>query len=181
MTLSQAEAGRGGGAAGGQGNGGVQAPTGVDLSWCRGKNHCVEIQLSNTPGRPGKLNVYSLNSEGTAYNPSLRNCDAIGGLDSHPDGQLSKKTPAGVHSVIDTGDRLLYNGREINMTDPTYFHDPDLLNIRTSNRMAIHSGFGTVGGNSHGCVRTTASCADSVRRMADENHSEMKIKIVYNR
>jgi hypothetical protein len=184
MTLSQAEAGRGGGAApqqpaqgagGGQGQGGVQAPTGVDLAWCRGKNHCVEVQLSNTPGRTGALKLYSLNSAGTAYNATLTNCPATGGYDTHPDGQRSKKTPAGVHSVIDTGDRLVYNGREVNMYNPTYFKS---FRPWSENRMAIHSGH-RAGSNSHGCVRTSDNCAATVRRKADEDQSELKIRITY--
>lgn len=191
MTLS-AEAGRGGngrpnqgagnqaeapeqGAAGGQGQGGVQAPTGVDLGWCGGKTHCVVVQLSNTPGVTGSLKLYSLNDEGTAYNTALSNCPASGGYDSHPDGQRSKQTPAGVHSVIDTGDRLIYNGREVNMYNPTYFKS---FRPWSENRMAIHSGH-VNGGNSHGCVRTSSSCAETVRNSADEGRSGLKIKISY--
>ncbi|MEZ4814177.1 MAG: hypothetical protein R3A80_03095 [Bdellovibrionota bacterium] len=178
---SPAFGGRGGtnqGAAGGQGNGGVQAPTGVDLSWCGGRTNCVLVSLSSTPGRKGKLKLYSLNSAGTAYNTTLSDCDAIGGLDSHPDGQRAKKTPAGVHSVIDTEDNLFYNGHYLNSVhNPTYFKS---FRPWSSNRMAIHSGVDTMGGNSHGCVRTTSSCASTVRRKADsDGYSQMKIKIVY--
>ncbi len=183
MTLSQAEAGRGGnagqqpnqGAGGGQGQGGIQAPTGVDLGWCRGKNHCVVVQLSNTPGVAGVLKLYSLNSAGTAYNTTLSSCPASGGYDSHPDGQRSKKTPAGTHSVIDTGDRLVYNGREVNMYNPTYFKS---FRPWSENRMAIHSGH-VSGGNSHGCVRTSSNCAATIRQKADEDYSELKINISY--
>lgn len=156
-----------------QGNNGN---TEANLNGCR-KTHCVLVKLANQRGGVGTLELYTKNDQGQ-YQMALGPCSASGGVNPHNDGQPALKTPAGVHGVIETDDRLMYNGRYINMMNPTYFYDPDLLNVRTSNRVAIHSGH-IDGENSHGCVRTTATCAQKVRQAADNSGLDMQVKVVY--
>jgi hypothetical protein len=148
----------------------------ANLNGCR-KTHCVLVKLPNERGAVGSLELYTKNENGQ-YQKVLGPCSASGGVSPHDDGAPSLKTPAGVHGVLDTADQLLYNGHYVNMYNATYFHDPDLLNIRTSNRMAIHSGH-IDGQNSHGCVRTTATCAQKVRQAADNSGLDMQVKIAY--
>ncbi len=167
--MSQAVAGNG--PNGGGGGGGT-----ADTSGCN-KEHCVLVKLPNRRGATGTLELYTKNEEGS-YEMVLGPCSASGGVDPHSDGAPSIKTPAGIHSVDETGDRLLYNGRYVNMYNATYFHDPDPMNIRTRNRVAIHSGH-VDGQNSHGCVRTSNSCAQKVREAADDSGLDMQVKVVY--
>ena len=39
---------------------------------------------------------------GDVYKRQLKTCDAIGGVDEHPDGANSRKTPAGAKKVYET-------------------------------------------------------------------------------
>ncbi len=183
LTLvTQAEAGRGGGAApaqgqqannnGGGGAGGNGNQGGIDLGWCGGKEHCVLVKLA-APGQTGGLQMYSKTDTG-GYTRSLSGCPATGGVDNHPDGQRSIKTPGGVYPAKETADQLTYNDRLVGMYSATYFKSF----FGTTNRLAIHSGH-RAGLNSHGCVRTTSNCASSVKTAADTSGLSMKINIYY--
>ena len=127
-----------------------------------GPNFLVKVSLSSQAGVKGSLTVFE---KVNGQYVSRKSCQAIGSVktnlfDSNP-ANKSVKTPSGNKRVYGTSSRLRYQGNWIGMSNATYFEESH------GNPIAVHTG--DLGGNSHGCVRTTSDCSAYIRSKANLN------------
>jgi hypothetical protein len=123
----------------------------------------VHVKLA-PKGVTGKLWLDQLQPDGQSYKTVLSDCPASGGISPHPDGQPAIKTPAGTHVIWDTTRYLWYRGGWDTKHRPaTYFWKHSLKQTAVA---AIHSGH-IAGQNSHGCIRTSDSCAQAIYKAAN--------------
>lgn len=123
----------------------------------------VHVKLA-PPGETGKLWLDQLQSDGQSYKTILSGCPATGGISPHPDRRPAIKTPAGTHVIWDTTRYLWYRGGWDTKHNPaTYFWKHSLKQTAVA---AIHNGH-IAGQNSHGCIRTSDSCAQAIYKAAN--------------
>lgn len=137
---------------GNQGQGGGAPQQTVD------PRYTVEVSLSRLPRNPerneglGSLQVID-NSTGRV----IKTCKAVGGIENHPDGESSRRTPPGEHRVYEAYAHLKYQGRWLEGVNATYFESI------MGNPVAIHAG--NLNSNSHACVRT--DCSAYIKQLAE--------------
>lgn len=124
----------------------------------------VNVSLSRNPGQRGSLQVVENGPQGSRV---VRNCSAIGGIENHPDGASSRRTPSGSADVYETYAHLKYRGNNgwtwIQNVNATYF---DSIMGRP---VAIHTG--NLGSNSHACIRVDSGCSSFIKSKADATAS----------
>lgn len=123
--------------------------------------YVISVKLHSAVGELGSLKVIENLSNGSTR--TLKTCDAIGGVDEHPDGANSRKTPAGAKKVYETNVNLKYNSPNgwtwIQGVNASYFED---IHGRP---VAVHTG--NLNSNSHACVRTSEACSSYIMSLAN--------------
>lgn len=127
--------------------------------------YCVKVVLSSALGAPGTLTVYKKGAD-KKYVEAGISCSAVGG---NPNAWNDRAiyTPDGTMSVYRKTRYLEYNG------EPSYEYEWASYFFKTGsiNDVAIHTG--SLGRNSHGCVR--APCAKQIYDL----QGDVEVDVVY--